>query len=187
MSRVLKFGKQSILPLSLVIFIWLTIAGSVNTLWYILWLATAFVVAYTINTIIHELAHWISFKHYGLPIVELSFGVLRFVYVNGQALHVWTPDRPFDFLCSCKGLRDINQKQRKICLLSGGSVNLVTAVIPTVLLVWATSQQIRSLLYVLIAVCALDATINLIYPYSTDRTLLRKINEQEKNRIRGNR
>jgi membrane-associated protease RseP (regulator of RpoE activity) len=152
---------------------------------HLLWLATAFIIAYIVSSVIHELAHWFFFRRYRLPVVEISFGVLRFLNVDGRALHVWTPDRPFDFLCSCKGLRAISHRKRVICLFAGGAANLVIAVMLAVCLPWAAAQPARHLIFVLIAACAANACINIANPFSTDRKLLRTLREQEENKHRG--
>jgi hypothetical protein len=150
--------------------------------WTTLWLLLVFVAAYTFGSIIHELAHWYFFRRYKLPIVELSFGILRFTDVENRFTLTWTLSRPFDFHCSCKGLREISSRKREICLLSGGVVNLASAIIPAICLIWATEDNTRLFLIVIVAACVANACATIFNPYSADRTLLRELNQQEKNK-----
>ena len=146
--------------------------------WHILWLASAFAVAYFISNIFHELAHYISFKRYGLPIIELSFGVFRFKFTDGRGRLLWTPDRPFDALCSCKGLRRISNRERGVCLLAGGAINFVAAIILAILCLFVQEQITKRLLLVQLIACITNTCINIVNPYSADRKLLRQLNKQ---------
>jgi len=149
--------------------------------WLALLFLLSFTISYFISNIIHELAHYAFFKHYGLPIVELSFGVFRIIFTDGRGRLLWTLDRPYDALCSCKGLRGISRRKRTVCLLAGGVINFVTAVILTVLYFYVSAQQIKLLLLVQITACIANTGINIINPYSTDRKLLRQLNNQDFN------
>jgi len=141
-------------------------------------LVAAFSIAYYISSIIHELAHYSFFKHYKLPIVELSFGIFRFMFSGNRIIPVLTLDRPFEFLCSCKGLREISNRKRSVCLLAGGAANFVVAVILAVLYLNVPTQRIKLLFLIQIIACITNVCINIVNPYSTDRKLLRKLNRQ---------
>jgi hypothetical protein len=186
MKSITALGVLLILPFSLVAFLCF-VGGNLVMPWFLLWLATAFVVAYFVSSIFHELAHFITFKCFGLSVVELSFGVFRVFFIEHRIESLFTPNKPFDVLCSCKGLRDISKWKRSICLLSGGLVNLIIAVILVIVLLFISSQQIRLLAGIQIAPCIINVLVNIVYPYSEDRKLLRELNQQDKNKThRGN-
>ena len=147
--------------------------------WFLLRLVLTFVFACVISGVLHELAHWFFFKRYKLPIVELSFGILRFINVNNRLTPIWTFNRPLDFFCACKGLRGINRHKQIICLLSGGATNLISAVLPIVCLLLGIGDNIRLYLYVIITACIINACSTMLNPYSADRKILKKLNKEE--------
>lgn len=181
MKKAIRYAKISFLPLTVIVFLCLTVFDRSTLFKDVLWAVTAFVIAYILCGTIHELAHWLFFKYYGLTLVELSIGVLRFVYVDNHAIAIWTPDKPFDFLCSCKRLREVKREERAYCLLSGGVINLFLAVVLAICLIWVKEKQVRCLLSVMVIACASNAIINVLNPYSTDRKLLHYVNEQKNN------
>ena len=154
-----------------------------SIIWYALWLVSTFVAAYFISNVIHETAHYILFKIYKRPVVELSFGVFRLFFIGGPIKFLFTPKLPFDVLCSCKGLRGISKLKRSACLLAGGLSNLILALILTILFFALPIQKHEDAILLLIAACIANACINIFNPDSTDRRLLRRINIEEKNKL----
>ena len=176
---MIKITKPLILPLALVISI-IGVGADLFAPLYVLWLISAFIVAYFISNIIHETAHYTLFKIYKRPVVELSFGVFRLFFIDGRIEPLFTPNLPFNVLCSCKGLREISQLKRSICLLVGGLSNLVLALILIVLYFLLPIQRHEDVIWVLIAACIANSCINAINPNSADRKLLRRLSKEEK-------
>ena len=172
-------GKLLLLPLPLTFSLYF-IGNHLSFPFLVLWFISIFVVAYFISNVIHEIAHYVFFRYYRLTITELSFGVFRIIFIDGRSVILWTFDRPFDALCSCKGLREIGNQRRSICLLAGGMANLVATVILVILCLFVTIQQVKLLLFVQISACISNAFVNIVLPHSTDRKMLCQLNKQDK-------
>jgi hypothetical protein len=175
--KFIKLAKSLILPISLVITV-LMRDGFVMP-WNLFWFIAAFIVAYFVSGIFHEFAHFIFFKKYGLSIMELSFGLFRVFFIEDNIKALFTPDLPFDALCSCKGLRNISRYKQRVCLLSGGFANLLVAVILVIVFFVVEQQLLKILIGVQMTACVANMIINVVNPHSKDRKLLRKLNKTE--------
>ena len=136
-----------------------------------------FAISYFISCIIHELAHYIFFRCFGLAVIEISFGIFRMSFVDGCIIPKCTLSKPFDFSCSCENIQSVSRCKRNICLLAGGLINLVCALILALFIIWVEIQCIKVVICIQIISCIANVFINIVNPYSKDRKLIRELND----------